>query len=205
MPSLVRAGRDSRRAAVPPAARDESDRELLAGFAASEPAATAAFVERFQRRVFGVAARILGDARLAEDVAQEAFVRAWQKAGTFDDRRGSVASWLLTIARNLAIDAVRRRRVVIEDTEKLLARDDPDPGRGPAELGLLALESERLRVAIGRLPPVQRRALVLSAYFGRTAREIAETEAIPLGTAKTRIRAAMIRLRDELSDGELVD
>jgi RNA polymerase sigma-70 factor (ECF subfamily) len=177
-----------------------SDDALLDGLATGDPDAASAFVERFQRRVFGVAFRVVGDTRLAEDVAQETFVRAWQRAGAFDPRRGTVVSWLLTIARNLAIDTVRLRRFVIVDPEELLARRDPGVERGPADLAVLSTESDRLRAAIGDLPSDQRRALVLAAFHGRTAQEIAESESIPLGTAKTRIRTAMIRLRNALVD-----
>ncbi len=177
-----------------------SDDALLDGLATGDPDAAAAFIERFERRVFGVAVRIVNDPRLAEDVAQETFVRAWQRAGAFDPRRGTVASWLLTIARNLAIDTVRLRRAVIVDPEELIARRDPISERGPADMAVLQSETERLRAAIEELPPDQSRALVLAAFFGRTAQEIADSESIPLGTAKTRIRTAMIRLRAALVD-----
>jgi RNA polymerase sigma-70 factor (ECF subfamily) len=177
-----------------------SDDALLDGLATGDPDAAAAFVERFQRRVFGVAIRIVGDSSLAEDVAQETFVRAWQRAGAFDPRRGTVVSWLLAIARNLAIDTVRLRRIVIVDPEELLARRDPGSDRGPADLALLGSETERLRGAIRELPREQSRALVLAAFFGHTAQEIADSEEIPLGTAKTRIRTAMIRLRAAMVD-----
>jgi RNA polymerase sigma factor (sigma-70 family) len=202
MPSLVQAECDSSWGAIPPVPREESDRDLLEGFAVSDPLATAAFVKRFQGPVFGVATRILGDVRLAEDVAQETFVRAWQKAGMFDDRRGTVASWLLTIGRNVAIDTIRRRRIVVADPDELLTRPDPDPEHGTADLALLNLESERLRVAIDELPDDQRRPLLLSAFYGHTGQEIADAESIPLGTVKTRIRAAMIRLRAVLIDDD---
>src|SRR5256885_16983767 len=84
-----------------------TDEALLAGFAVGDPEAAETFIARFQRRVYGVALAITRDARFAEDVAQEAFVRAWRHAETFDPRRGSVATWLIVIARNLAVDAMR--------------------------------------------------------------------------------------------------
>jgi RNA polymerase sigma factor (sigma-70 family) len=177
-----------------------SDDALLDGLATGDPDATQAFVERFQRRVFGVALRIVNDPKLAEDVAQDTFLRAWQRAEAFDPRRGTVTAWLLTIARNLAIDTVRLRRIVIVDPAEILARRDPGNERGPDDLALLSSETERLRQALANLPPDQCRALVLAAFYGRTAREIAESESIPLGTAKTRIRAAMLRLRAALVD-----
>ena len=177
-----------------------SDDALLDGLATGDPDATAAFIERFQRRVFGVALRIVHDPRLAEDVAQETFLRAWQRAAAFDPRRGTVSAWLLTIARNLAIDTVRLRRIVIVEPEEILARRDEGTERGPADMALLDSETERLRGALAELPAEQGRALVLAAFYGRTAREIAESESIPLGTAKTRIRTAMLRLRAALVD-----
>jgi RNA polymerase sigma factor (sigma-70 family) len=177
-----------------------SDDALLDGLATGDPDASAAFIERFQRRVFGVAVRIVNDPRLAEDVAQETFLRAWQRSAAFDPRRGTVSAWLLTIARNLAIDTVRLRRIVIVEPDEILARSEEGTERGPADLALLGSETERLREALVTLPAEQRRALVLAAFYGRTAREISESESIPLGTAKTRIRTAMLRLRAALVD-----
>ena len=84
-----------------------SDEALLAGLGSGNPDAAAAFVRRFQSRVYGLALTMLRDRSLADDVAQETFVRAWRHAATYDARRGRVPSWLLTIARNLAIDRAR--------------------------------------------------------------------------------------------------
>ena len=145
-----------------------SDDALLDGLATGDPDAAAAFIERFQRRVFGVALRIVNDTRLAEDVAQETFLRAWQRAEGFDPRRGTVSAWLLTIARNLAIDTMRLRRIAIVDPAEILARRDPDGERGPDDLAVLGSDTERLQVALAELPAEQRRALVLAAFFGRT-------------------------------------
>jgi RNA polymerase sigma factor (sigma-70 family) len=173
-----------------------SDEALLAGLAAGEADAAAAFVRRFQARVYGVVITIVRDPGVAEDVAQETFVRAWRHAGTYDPRRGRVATWLLTIARNAAIDAIRVRRVEPLDPEVVAGRlqraaveEAPPDAREP------------VRSAIAELPAEQRRALFLAAYLGRTAREISELEDAPLGTVKTRIRAAMLKLRDALEAG----
>src|SRR5919106_1103318 len=94
-----------------------SDETLLAGLAAGQADAAAAFIRRFQARVYGVVITVVRDPGIAEDVAQETFMRAWRNAGTYDPRRGRVATWLLTIARNAAIDAVRVRRVEPIDPE----------------------------------------------------------------------------------------
>ena len=175
-----------------------SDEALLAGLAAGDADAATAFIRRYQRRVFGLAVVIVGDRAVAEEVAQEAFVRAWRHAAAFDARRGSVATWLLTITRNLSIDALRLNRSDPVDPDDLVALDLRTQERDPGDAAALAVESDRLRRAIADLPPDQRRALVLAAFRGATAREIGELDGIPLGTAKTRIRSAMLRLREAL-------
>jgi RNA polymerase sigma-70 factor (ECF subfamily) len=179
-----------------------SDDALVAGLAAGDEDAASAFVRRFQRRVYGLARTIVADERAAEDVAQEAFVRAWRHADTFDHRRGSVVGWLLTITRNLAIDAVRVRRPVTVDPTELVRLDQPTGERGPHELAQLGADTERLRAALAQLPEDQCRAIVLAGLLGYTAREVGEAEDIPLGTAKTRIRTALIRLRATLVSEE---
>src|SRR5439155_13279367 len=110
-----------------------SDEALLAGMATGDPEAIAAFVRRFQRRVFGLAMAIVGDQGTAEDVAQETFARAWRHAQAFDARRGAVAAWLLAIARNLAIDAIRVRRAEPTDPDEILALGIPETAAGPDE------------------------------------------------------------------------
>ena len=171
------------------------DEGLLAGVAQGDNQAMVSFVRRYQKRVFGLAYSMLGDAGAAEEVAQEAFIRVWRHAPVFDPRRGSVTSWVLTITRNLTIDALRMRRAIPTDPDDF------------AESALLSLEHNpedavqrgdvraMVRVALSALPPDQRRAVVLASVYGRTALEISEEEGIPLGTAKTRIRTGLIRLR----------
>jgi RNA polymerase sigma factor (sigma-70 family) len=173
-----------------------SDEALLAGLAAGQKDAAAAFVRRYQARVYGLVITIVRDPGTAEDVAQETFVRAWRNAGTYDARRGRVATWLLTIARNAAIDATRVRRPEPLDPEIVAGR--LQQAGGAVDVGAPPDERERVRNALTELPESQRRALFLAAYAGRTAREIGELEHAPVGTIKTRIRAAMSKLRDAL-------
>lgn len=185
-----------------PSADRRSDDLLLAGLGAADPDLSLAFVRRFQRTVYGVAFTVLSDARLAEDVAQQAFERAWRHAAVYDARRGSVSSWLSSITHNLAVDAVRGRRPTPldpADLEALLTAVTRTP-EGAAVAGENARE---LRAAIAGLPVEQARALVMAAYRGMTAAEIAVAEGIPLGTAKSRIRAAMLRLHDVLEPGRV--
>ena len=175
-----------------------SDDALVAGMAAGDADSASAFVRRFQRRVFGLARTIVVDDRTAEDVAQEAFIRAWRHAAAYDPRRGSVLGWLLTITRNLAIDSVRVRRPTAFDPMMLVLLDHESAERSPHDLAQLEDDTDRLRVALARLPEEQSRAIVLAGLLGYTAREVGEIEDIPLGTAKTRIRTALQRLRTAL-------
>ena len=167
--------------------------------AAGDRDAAVAFVRRFQRRVYGLALSVTSDGTLADDVAQEAFLRAWRAAPTFDARRGSVATWLLTITRNVAIDALRMRRSTPADPSTLVNLLPTSTIGVPGEPSLTRRDIEQIRAALVNLPEPQRRAVVLAVVSGLTAAEVGEAEGIPLGTAKTRIRAAMQRLRTELA------
>jgi RNA polymerase sigma-70 factor (ECF subfamily) len=178
-----------------PEAGEPSDETLLAGMASGDEWATVAFVRRFQRRVFGLAHAMLGDRSAAEDVAQEALTRVWRHAQVFDARRGSVATWVLTITRNLAIDSLRVRRSLTISAEEMGNFQELDPGVDP----LAAVDATaEVRRALAALPTEQRRAVILAAFYGYTAAEVAESEQIPLGTAKTRIRSALGKLRVSL-------
>lgn len=179
-----------------------SDDALLAGLAAGDREAAAEFVARFQRRVFGLALRLTGDPRAAEDVAQEAFVRAWRHAGVFDSSRGSVATWLSTITRNLAIDALRVRRPAPLAPDAVVELERVLPGSGFDDAVAGRIDAARVRAALDRLPEEQRRAVVLASMYAYSAREISEIEGIPLGTAKTRIRTGLGRLRVHLAESE---
>jgi RNA polymerase sigma factor (sigma-70 family) len=172
-----------------------SDEALLAGMAQGDNASAVAFVRRYQKRLFGLAMAMIGDAGVAEDVAQEAMVRVWRHAPVFDARRGSVTSWVLTITRNLAIDALRLRRAVPTDPDNFVGLGLISTEGLPEESAATGEVDPGLRAALAGLPSEQRRAVVLAAVYGKTAAEISVSESIPLGTAKTRIRAGMGKLR----------
>jgi len=172
-----------------------SDDALLAAMAVGDEQAGVAFVRRYQKRVFGLALSMVGDATLAQDIAQEAFLRAWRHALVFDRRRGSVGTWVLTITRNLAVDALRLRRAVVTDPADLLWVNLADKSRPPDEQAGAADIRTRMAAALATLPPEQSRALVLAAVYGYTAEEVSKAEAVPLGTAKSRIRRGLQRLR----------
>jgi RNA polymerase sigma-70 factor (ECF subfamily) len=174
-----------------------SDESLLAGMAVGDEDAATAFVRRYQARVYGLALTVVGSPALAEEVAQEAFVKAWRHASTYDERRGRVATWLLTITRNTAIDSVRYRREAPVDPDVLtrVLVDGRDVRPAPAEAWVTA---EQVREALRTLPLEQSRPVVLMTFYGFTANEIAERYGIPVGTVKTRVRRGLGVLRERL-------
>jgi RNA polymerase sigma factor (sigma-70 family) len=169
-----------------------SDESLLVGIASGDATAATAFVRRYQARVYGFAMTVVNSPTLAEEIVQETFLRVWRHASTYDARRGKVATWILTITRNLAIDALRLFGERPVDPQVLVgsltARESHAPGAG-YEL------AEQLRSALRELPLEQSRPIVLSVFYGLTAQEVADLEGIPLGTAKTRIRRGLAKLR----------
>ncbi len=173
-----------------------SDEVLLSGIAVGDDHAVLIFVRRYQRRLFGLALGIVGDPGLAEDVAQEAFMRIMRHAAVFDARRGSVTSWTLTITRNLAIDALRVRRAVPTAPEDRVFMNLMSNDRSPDDAAVMSDVVARARAALATLPLEQRRAVVLATMYGRTIAEVAREEAIPLGTAKSRVRLGIAKLRD---------
>lgn len=170
------------------------DEALLAALALDDRDAAAVFVRRFQRRVYGLAFTVTGERTLAEDVAQQAFERAWRHAGAYDPRRGSVLTWLMTITRNLAIDAVRVRRPESIDPTTLLDMLPPASSPSPEAAAVDADTLGRLRPALDALPSEQRRAVLLATLAGRTTTEIGAIEGVPIGTAKTRLRTGLTKL-----------
>jgi RNA polymerase sigma-70 factor (ECF subfamily) len=136
---------------------------------------------------------------MAEDVAQEAFLKAWRGAPTFDPRRGNARAWLLSISRNAAIDLLRVRRAAPlgpDDIARLLAGEAILAA--PDDHLIEQAEAVEVRGALDRLPEEQRRAILLAAVAGLSAAQVGEVEQIPLGTAKSRIRSALIRMKDAL-------
>lgn len=176
------------------AAEQLSDEVLLAGLGAGEATLAIAFVRRFQQVVFGVALTVLADRGTAEDVAQQTFEQAWRHAQVYDSRRGSVRAWLTTIAHNLAIDVIRSRTSAPLDPNNLPALLTAIT-ETPERLAVAHDNAARLRGALTRLPVPQARAVAMAGIYGMTARQIADVEQVPLGTAKTRIRDGMQKLR----------
>jgi RNA polymerase sigma factor (sigma-70 family) len=177
---------------------ETTDEALLEGFATGDPEAGVVFVRRFQAKVFGLASTIIGNPVDADEAAQEAFVRAWRYALSYDARRGSVVTWLLGITRNVAIDRIRatgtRREIPFESFPMELVADSDDPADHIADRDDVA----RVVGALRSFPGEQRDALLAATMLGLSAREISEATGVPLGTVKTRIRRGLRRLRHEL-------
>jgi RNA polymerase sigma-70 factor (ECF subfamily) len=174
-----------------------SDAQLLDQIARKDRESLRLLYRRHGRVVYGSVLRIVGDGPTAEEVTQDVFVKVWEKASTYRRDKASVLTWLLTMARNRAIDALRRRSPArVPRAWDLEVGQEPDPSEGFD----LSEERKEVRRALAALGPDQRKALQLAFYQGKTHREIAAELKEPLGTVKTRIRDALLKLRNALSE-----
>jgi RNA polymerase sigma-70 factor (ECF subfamily) len=162
--------------------------------ARGDRASVGEFFDRCAGLAYGLALRILRDPTEAEDVVQEVFVQVWRQASRYDPGRGSPEAWVCTIARTRALDQLRRRAARREEPA---GPDQPSTARPAASEEALAV-----RKALDGLSGEQRRALELAYYEGLTQTEIARRLGEPLGTIKTRIRSAMMRLRETLAPAQ---
>jgi RNA polymerase sigma-70 factor, ECF subfamily len=175
-----------------------ADQLALAGLARGDETALASLYDRHATGVYSLALRILQDVGDAEDIVQEVFTQAWRQASRYDARRGAVVAWLLTMARTRAIDRLRARRTRTQDVIDDDVAEVSDPVALQDAMLLSGEQVSRVRAAVSQLPVLQRVALELAYYEGLTHAEIAARLEEPLGTVKTRIRSAMLKLRDAL-------
>jgi RNA polymerase sigma-70 factor (ECF subfamily) len=174
-----------------------SDFHLVGRLAAGDKEAIAELYDRHAARVFALARRILRSDSDAEDVVQDVFSQVWRTARRYDTARGTVAGWLLVIARTRAIDRLRARRIRPEGADTPLETIAAATVAPPDQM-VSDEQADRVRRALARLPDDQRLALELAYFEGFTQSEIADRLGTPLGTIKTRIRTALITLRRSL-------
>ena len=181
-----------------PESRDAALADLLRRSAKGDQVAFSSLYDATAARVYGLVLRVVRDPAQAEEVTQECFLDFWRQAGRFDPARGSAVSWLLTIAHRKGVDRVRSAEAANRrDTTYHRSSGDVDHDV-TAEAATDALEAKRVRSAMTTLTPVQREALELAYFGGYTHTEVATMLDLPVGTAKTRIRDGLIRLRDAM-------
>ena len=184
---------------------EDADRAVLARVSAGELNALEDLYDRYRTMAYSIALRITGDAALAEDVVQEAFLGAWRNAARYIEGRGSVKTWLLSIVHHRAVDAVRRRRPTTELPEPEVVPPptltSPDIWREVAG----NLDRDAVRAALGTITQVQREAIELAYFGGLTQQEIAERTGTPLGTVKSRMRLGLLSLRRALTVDDATD
>lgn len=163
---------------------------LLSSIRSGDERAMAELYDRFSSIVYSVALRVLGDTGAAEDILQEVFMQLWRNPDAFDASRGSFAGWLAVVARNRAIDSLRKRRPE-SDIAEVVVSIEPDLAGGLEWSRAL----EKIRSALASMSSPQRSALEMSFFEGLTHTEIAAKTGEPLGTIKTRIRAGLLFLR----------
>jgi RNA polymerase sigma-70 factor, ECF subfamily len=175
----------------------DADGDLIQRAAAGDGSAFEDLYRRYSRAVFGLALRRLGDRGRAEEAVQETFASVWRSAGSYRPERGPGAPWVYAIARNAIVDRARRRPEPPVETPD----DVPDGDPGPADHAEAGWVAWRVHRALEELPEREREVISLAYWSGLSQSEVAEFLGIPLGTVKTRTRAALQRLAD-LLEGE---
>ncbi|SMO77461.1 sigma-70 family RNA polymerase sigma factor [Fodinibius sediminis] len=178
--------------------------ELMKRIQAGHEDALEELYELYKRLLFGMILSIVKKKEVAEDVLQEVFITVWDKAGSFDKDRGNVYSWILTLARNKAIDRIRSKSYKSQEKASVSIHDPFFTLEGdkfdPLETTIFSNRAELVKRALQEIPEAQRRVIHIAYYRGLTQSEIANHLDIPLGTVKTRTRQGMIKLQRILGD-----
>lgn len=181
-----------------PTSSDPDLAGLLSATAAGDQAAFAELYDLTSARVHGLVVRVLRDVAQAEEVTQEVYLQVWRNAGSFDAHRGSALSWLLTLGHRRAIDRVRSAQSQSDRDRAYESRADrpaPDPTADAVED---RLQGQGVRSAVRELGPPHQEALELAYFEGLTHQQVSERLGVPLGTAKTRIRDGLRKLREQM-------
>jgi RNA polymerase sigma-70 factor (ECF subfamily) len=178
-------------------ARSAWERAVRARLADGDDAALGEVYDQYSSFVFGLAQRVIGDARAAEDVSQDVFLHVWEHPDAFDPERGSLRTWLGTLTHRRAVDYVRREEARRRRAERD-ARRRPTHIPDVEEMATALVQAERVRAALDQLPDDQRRCIYLAYFGGKTYRQVAEVLGIPEGTAKSRLRLGLRRIADAL-------
>jgi RNA polymerase sigma-70 factor (ECF subfamily) len=181
---------------------EPDDETLVRRVVQRDAEAFAQLYDRYTDLVYSVALRVVADPALAQDAAQDVFLRLWRRPEAYDASRGRFVSWLVSVARNRAVDEVRMRgRRRVRELGEFNSMEDPPDGRAEDPQLAVQVQADRLAVrrALAQLPEEQRKALEMAYFSGLTQQEIAEQLQQPLGTIKTRTRLAMRKLRTLLS------
>lgn len=176
---------------------------LLRRAATGDEAAFAELYDAVAGRLFGLALRVTANRTLAEEVTQEALLQVWREAARFDPARGSGMSWMLTIVHRRAVDRVRSEAAQSKRELVYESRSAPRGYDSTVELTLAREVARTVRTALAELPRPQREAIELAYLSGLTHTEVSERLGVPLGTAKTRIRDGMAKLRRVMGGGEV--
>ena len=179
------------------------DSTLISLISGSDENALGELYDRYAKLVFSLALNSTSDPKIAEEITQDVFFRIWQKAATYRAERAKVTTWLVTMARNRTIDALRRRAVRPEQHSVPwvdVPSTNTTSANDPEYLASLSLLQDSVRAAVAQLPPKQQEALSMAFFQGLSHQEIADSLGEPLGTIKTRIRLAMQKLRTILGD-----
>lgn len=194
--------RDGRRLRAIPGGSQQpdeaTDEDLMQAVARGNQAAFALLYDRLADRVYGLIRRVLRDPSQSEEVAQEVMTELWRTAPRFDPERGSVSTWVMTMAHRRAVDRVRSEQASRDRTEQAGIRERERSYDIVSDRAHKNFEYEQVRAALDELTDLQREAIELAYYGGHTYRETAELLDAPLGTVKTRLRDGLIRLRDTL-------
>jgi RNA polymerase sigma-70 factor (ECF subfamily) len=175
---------------------------LLNLAARGDESAFAELYDATSARLHGLVLRVVRDPAQAEEVTQEVFLQVWRTASRFDPERGTALSWLMTLAHRRAVDRVRSAEAAGRHDTAYHQNDRSTPHDSTAEAAEASLEARRVRSALETLTVVQRDALELAYFGGYTHTEVASMLDLPVGTAKTRIRDGLIRLRDAMGVGQ---